>query len=75
MLQVEEIGTVTQRLQLSRDRSHDGDDETVFQFRINRPKTIKARASLLPHQVARQEKGDRLQTAFGERLRLPNTLL
>ena len=35
MLQVEEVGTVTQGVQFSGDCSHDGDDQTVFQFRIN----------------------------------------
>src|SRR4029077_6845965 len=65
MLQVKEIGAVTQGVQFGRNCSHDRDDQRVFEFRINRPKAIEAEhhSSHMRSRVKRSATGCKLLSA------------
>src|SRR4029077_10602855 len=65
MLQVKEIGTVTQRMQLSGHCSHDRDDQTILELRINRPQTFQKEhhSSHIRSRVRRRATGCKLLSA------------
>src|ERR1700737_3140899 len=42
MLEIEEVGAVPERVELGRDRAHDGDDGAVFELRVDGLQAIEA---------------------------------